>query len=100
MQNLGEGPFPFPTACFREKATDGLRTSIMRASSLYDKIGKCQQIILGKTKENREKQNKTGENALKDYVNKLILRVRCGETLVIMGEKSCKNWNGGVLKKI
>ena len=62
MQNLGEGPFPFPQTCFREKATDGLRASIMFAISLYDKIQKSQQIILVKLKEKRRKPNKIKEN--------------------------------------
>ena len=64
MQNLGEGPFPFPKTCFREKATDGLRASIMFAISLYDKTQKSQQIILVKPKENRRKLNKIEQNEI------------------------------------
>jgi hypothetical protein len=60
----------------------------MCASSLYCKIRKYQQVILGKTKENGEKHNKSDKIVLAYFQNKFALCVRCGETLVIMGEKS------------
>jgi hypothetical protein len=60
----------------------------MCASSLYDKIGKCQQIILGIIKENGIKSNKIGRIAMRHFENKFALHVHYRETLVIMRKKS------------
>ena len=50
MQTLSKAPFSFPTTCFRGKASDGLRISIIYPIPLYDEMSKSQQIILAKVK--------------------------------------------------